>query len=249
MLRPEVLPWYVPEDEVTPDPNAPSEVARAVEEQRRLGAARKERGLSSYLFVRTHPEELRSLFDGSKCFVWREDLRRMAPAPDPTWYYAPVMYLAGLGLRPLDSQPGSAAMRKSQEQFWFPDNFALYEKCCVLPSEEVVDGAPCVVLEAERHDTWDGKQHTVADRIWFDPRLGFAPRQWEQRVGGVFADLRKNAQFDEFAPGCWLPWESTWARGTPAWAAPEWRDRPAYTYHMRLRKARVNDVPDDVFKP
>ncbi len=249
VLRPEVLPWYVPEDEVTPDPNAPPDVARAVEEERRLGAARKEKGLSNYLFARTRPEELRSLFDGSQCFVWREDLRRMTPAPDPSWYYAPVMYLAGLGLRPLDPRPDNAAMRKAQEQFWFPDNFARYQKCRVLPNEDVVDGAPCVVVEAERHDEWDGKRHAVADRIWFDPRLGFAPRQWERRVDGLLADLRRNAQFDEFAPGCWLPWESTWARGTPAWVAPELRDRPAYTYHMRLRKARVNDVPDDVFKP
>jgi hypothetical protein len=60
---------------------------------------------------------------------------------------------------------------------------------------------------------------------------------------------RTNTNFDEFALGCWLPWESSWTRGTPAWVAPEVRDQPANSYHMRLRKAKVNDLSDDLFKP
>jgi serine protease Do len=248
VLRPEVMVLYAPQDQVAPDPGAPPEVAQAVERQRRFGEARKQQGLSSYLFARTQAEELRSVFDGSKCFVWREHLRRMVPAPDASHYYAPVMYLAGLGLRPMDPKPG-AEVRESQQQFWFPGNFALYERCRVLPNEEAVDGAPCIVVEAERHKEWDGKRHAIADKIWFDPKVGLAPRQWEQRVDGIFESLRINSEFAEFAPGCWLPWECTWARGTPAWVAPELRNQPAYSYHMRLRKAQVNSVSDDLFKP
>jgi len=105
------------------------------------------------------------------------------------------------------------------------------------------------VVEAEYLREWDSKRHTITDKIWFDPKLNSAPRKWEQRVDGLFTSLRTNTKFDEFAPGCWLPWESTWAVGTPAWAAPELRNRPAYSYNMRLRKVRVNDVSEDLFRP
>ena len=100
---------------------------------------------------------------------------RMA-AGDPSNFYSPVMYLAGLGLRPLDPQPRNPEMRKSQQQYWFPDNFALYEKCRVLPQEETVDGASCIVVEAERHRESEGKRQLISDRFWFDAKLGFAPR-------------------------------------------------------------------------
>ena len=151
-------------------------------------------------------------------------------------------------MRSVDPDPG-AERRTSQQQFFFPENFALYETCKVLPNQEAVDGQPCIVVEAEYHRDWDGGHHAITDKIWFDPKLDFAPRKWEQRVDGNFAGLRTNTTFEEFAPGCWLPWESKWTVGSPAWAAPELRNRPAYSYNMRLLKARVNDVSDDLFKP
>jgi hypothetical protein len=112
-----------------------------------------------------------------------------------------------------------------------------------------LDGASCIVVEAERYGQSEGKRQLISDRFWFDAKLGFAPRKWERRVDGTLADLWANAEFEEFAPGCWLPWKSTWTRGTPAWVSPELRNRPALSYNMQLRKAQVNCVSDDLFKP
>jgi serine protease Do len=246
VVSPEVMVKYAPEDQVTADPHAPPEVAKAIERRREAAASRKVQGFLGHLFARTQRER-RSLFDGNKCFTWIDFGERWVPT-EPENFYAPVMYLANLGLRPIDPDPG-AERRRQQQMLWFPDNFAIYEKCRLLPAEESVDGAACVVVEAEYHQDWEGKHHLIADRIWLDPKLGFAPRKWEQRADGTFLGLRSNAKFDEFAPGCWLPWEATWTRGTPAWVAPELRDQPAYSYIMRLRKARINDVSDSLFKP
>jgi S1-C subfamily serine protease len=248
VTRPSVMVWYAPQESVPPDPNAPSAEAAAVERARRQAAKQKENGSIQNLFVRTgEPELIRSIFDGRDGFLWDRFRKRM-DRWKPEGFYAPIMYLAGLGLRPIDPKP-RAAQRADQQQFWFPDNFDLYTKCKIQANEETVDGAPCVVIEAERESKRDGSPLRVTDRIWFDPQVGYAPRKWEQRVDGTLSSLRVNTSFEEFAPGCWLPWEATWTRGTPPWVAPELRDRPAYTYKMRLRKARVNDVPETLFRP
>jgi hypothetical protein len=174
----------------------------------------------------------------------------MVPARDASAYNSPLMYLAGLGLRPIDPiSEANPEQRKWQRQFWFPANFAVYETCHILPTEEYVDEAACMVLAAEFHVETDNQQRLFTEKIYFDPVLGFAPRKWESQVDGAFAGLRTNSQFEEFAPGCWLPWESSWTRGTPAWVSPELRNKPAYTYNLHLRKARVNDVRDDLFSP
>jgi serine protease Do len=247
VVRPDVLLKYVPEDQVTADPNAPPEVAKAIEQRRLAAMKRKAEGSLGHLFARQRGEEIRSIFDGSKCFLWDDSRRRMLEC-QPGDFYSPLSYLAGLGLRPVDPEPGTE-QGKSQQPFWFPENFTLYEVCRPLSTQEAVEGAACGVVEAEYHREWDGKRHTITDKIWFDAKLGFAPRKWEQRVDGLFASLRTNMKFDEFAPGCWLPWESAWTVGTPGWAAPELRNRPAYTYNMRLRKVRINDVSGDLFRP
>jgi hypothetical protein len=67
--------------------------------------------------------------------------------------------------------------------------------------------------------------------------------------GGYSVEPKNQRRFEDFGSGCWLPWESTWALGTPAWAPSELRNQPAYTFDMRLPKARVNDVNGDVFTP
>jgi hypothetical protein len=248
LTRPGIMVLNAPEESIAPDPNAPPAVAASVERGRQRAAKRKESGSIQNLFARNgRPELIRSIFNGRDCFQWDElQMRMVRQAPES--FYAPIAYLAGLGLRLIDPKP-DPARRADQQQFWFPDNFALYTKCRILPNEEQVDGTACVVIEAEREIKIDGEAVRVTDRIWFDPQLGYAPRKWEQRLDGTLSSLRTNTSFEEFAPGCWLPWMATWSRGTPSWAAPEWRDRPAYTYNMRLRKARVNNVPETLFRP
>jgi hypothetical protein len=186
------------------------------------------------------------VFDGSRCFLWDEVRNGMRPAA-PDDFSGTADYLANLGLRPIDPQPGPHRA-KYQAGFWFPDNFAAYEACRILPNEETVDRAACVVVEATRQTGPDAKRVVITDKIWLDPKLGYAPRKWEQRSDGRFLHLRVNREFEEFAPGCWLPWEATWTVGTPAWVSPELRDRPGYSHNMRLRKARVNDVSESLFE-
>lgn len=247
VLLPGIQLKYAPDDAVAPDRNAPPEVARAVEQAREGAAARKARGDFGYLVAIRSPEERRSLFDGKEYFIGGGGGRGMSRATSDS-FYSPFMYLCNLGLRPLDPKP-AANERKSQQQFWFPENFGQYTESKLLPTEEFVDGAGCVVLEAQRHEESAGRRIVYAEKIWFDPKLGFVPRRWEQRVDGHLASVRTSVTFEEFAPGCWLPWECTWSHGAPPWAAPEFRDKPAYTYHMKLRKARVNDVAENTFKP
>jgi hypothetical protein len=243
---PAVVFHIVPTDQITPDPNAPPEVAEMIERQRRYEAIEKAHGRSGHLFARTFAEDDRYVFDGSECFRW--DFRKKWEKVPANYFHFSGMYLGALGLRPPDPQP-RAQRREAQQQFSFPDNFSLYANCRVLPTEEFADGTACVVVEAEREVEVDGNRVKYSDRFWFDPGLGYTPRRWEKRVNGTIEDVRANSEFEEFAPGCWLPWKTMWTRFTPPWVAPEYRNQPAYTYDMRLRKARVNDVSDDIFKP
>jgi hypothetical protein len=246
VLRREMRVKNVPLDQIVVDPSAPPEFTRVVEQMREQGSFFKEKGRLDHLYTR-HPfeKESRSVFDGSQCFLSANS--GMRPV-FPSDFYRVADFLENLGLCPLDPQPGPQRT-KYQVEFWFPDNFAAYEECHVLPTEATVDRAACIVVEAKRQTGPDGKHATITDKIWFDPKLGYAPRKWEQRMDGRLLNLRSNRDFEEFAPGCWLPWEATWTVGTPAWVSPEMRDRPGYSHNMRLLKARVNNVSDDLFKP
>ncbi len=243
---PAVVFHVIPADQITPDPCAPPEVAEMIERQRQNAANEKAQGSSRHLFARTFAEDERYVFDGSECFRW--DFRKKWEKVPANYFHSSGMYLGALGLRPPDPQP-RANRRESQQQFSFPDNFSLYANCRLLPNEEFADGTACVVVEAEREVEVDGKRDKHADKFWFDPALGYTLRRWEKRVNGSIEDVRACSEYEEFAPGCWLPWKTTWTRFTPPWVAPEYRNQPAFTYDMRLRKARVNDVSDDVFKP
>jgi serine protease Do len=244
VLRPEIVMKNVPLDAIVIDPNTPPEITRVVEQMREYACLYKSKGLLDHLYTRDQfMKESRSVFDGSRCFLSAGS--GMRPV-DPSDFYRQADYLENLGLCPIDPQPG-AERAKLQAEYWIPDNFGAYQECHILPNEEAVDGAACVVLEAKRQIGPGDKRVVITDKIWFDPKLGYAPRKWEQRSDGRLLNLRVNRAFDEFAPGCWLPWEATWTVGTPAWVSPEWRDRPGYSHNMRLRKARVNDVSESLF--
>lgn len=246
---PSVMPFNGPRDLAVPDPNAPPAVKRAVEDSRNDAASRKKDDIGR-LFARTgdRSELTRLVYDGETCVRWEPALRKMTNVPaSGISGFVPVMYLANLGLRPPD--PDAGARPTAQQAFWFPTSLDMYETSRVLPVEQTVDGCGCVVIESEFNPTVDGKRIQTQDRIWLDPKLGFVPRRWERREDGILTDARANFDFEEFAPGCWLPWEATWTRFTPTWAAEEYRGRPACSYNMRLRKARVNDVPNALFQP
>ncbi len=244
---PSVMPWYAPADLAAADPNAPPEVRRAVEEGRKEAASRRRDDMGRlFAGLGDRAELSRVVYDGETCVQWDPALQKMVKAP-ASRFWGSVMYLANLGLRPPDPDPGER--RAVQQSFWFPANLNLYEAARALPVEQTVDGAGCVLLEGEFRRKTAGKAVRIQDRIWLDPKLGFAPRRWERREDGALTEVRTNAAFEEVAPGCWLPWEASWTRCAPTWAAEGYRGRPAYSYHMRLRKALVNNVPEALFRP
>ena len=145
--------------------------------------------------------------------------------------------------------PGDQPLWLPYEESRLPDALAGFTEARILPETQLVDGAPCVVLEAESRVVRSGEPEDRTETIWFDPQLGYAPRQWEKKVGDRLITRAVNGDFDEFAPGCWLPWDSTLSVGPPSWVAAGFRGEPAYTVRMRLRKARVGDLPAEWFKP
>jgi hypothetical protein len=218
-----------------------------MQDQRQRAAALKEKGNLTHLFGLTdlRTQKQTSIFGGNECFRLFGDIKQTLP---PDQFRMEFMYLAGVGLRPIDPQPG-VETRKTQQQFWFPKNFDLYSKCRILPIEEIIDGTPCIVVESDwkRMSMKDVDVHVI-DRIWFDPAVGFAPRKWKQRVNESLESVRTNSDFEEMAPGCWLPWESTWTFFPPVWASEEYRDLPAYRFNIRLRKAHLNRVDADYYR-
>ena len=240
-------PRWLPGEEVVPDPNAPPEQARQIVEQAKAAAARKSRGNPNRLVAVKAPSENRILFDGERCFRWDEASKqfRVWRAGD---FSITDSYLENQGLQPIDPE-STPERRAAQEASRLPDLLAHTAKARVLAGTQLVGGAACVVLEAESRRFVNGTPQNLSETIWFDPKLGYAVRKWEKKVGDRLVTSAVNSDFDEFAPGCWLPWESELGVGPPAWVAAEFHGRPAYTVRMRLRKARVGDLPAEWFRP
>jgi S1-C subfamily serine protease len=244
---PSLMVWNAPLNRVESAPNAPSTVAQAIEQQRLQAVRDRQEGRTGYTSQVLLPgQRSRWLFDGMHCVGWDQFQKRMLPKP-PSSFHSPDMYLTGLGLHPLDPEP-TAARRRSQELTMIPKNFELYEQCRLMPVLQIEDGAACLVVEGVYHDRKEGRQIEHIDRIWFDSEVGFAPRRWERRVKGVLTNVRSNGEFEELSPGCWLAWKSKWTFFAPEWAALEYRNRPAHSFNIRLRKAQVNDVSDEAFR-
>ncbi len=238
---------FAPEDEIAPDPLAPPEVAKLIEKRRQVVAVRKERGDSRRLLAIEVSSTNEYIFDGEKCYNRSSERGPLFSICSSESYNHNCMYLANVGLRPADPKP-SRELQKSQQQVHFPENFELYEKCQIRPTEESVDGAPCIVMEAERRQNETDNRGLQIDKIWFDPNVGFAPRKWEQWKDGILTVRITNSDFEKYEAGCWLPWESAVGIATPAWSQPEFRNKIAFSYRIKVRKVRVNDVPDAVFK-
>jgi hypothetical protein len=113
----------------------------------------------------------------------------------------------------------------------------------------LLDGASCIVIEAQRYQEFQGTRKHIVEKIWFGPKLGYAPRKWEETSDGNLCVRRTNSKFEEAAPDCWVPKESSVITATPSWVAKEYRNQPAYSQNIRLKKAKLNDLPDSLFKP
>jgi hypothetical protein len=237
--------FLAPAYAVTPDPAAPKDISQRLAKAQRTAAQARDAGLIHWhlLSYRQSSGMRRFVFDSenvySKSVYGDED--------SSEGFLGPTDYLANIGLRPINPRPPStdASWRSrngdlAEEQAWqLPGNFAGLPDCRIRPNEEQVNGADCVVLEVPL------KEGT--ETIWLDPGLGYSPRKWEARAGNRLVWRRTNEDFREFAPGCWLPLESAASFGPPAWTSLVPPDQSVYTQRMRLRYARVNDVPDSIF--
>jgi len=124
---------------------------------------------------------------------------------------------------------------------------------------EEVDGVRCVVLEGtvERTSTVrDATQkYTTRDKLWLDPERRLALRKREQRTSpDRTKSLRRtvNSNFEEVAPGIWLPRDSQHQTVAPSDNPdfPEaYRGKAILSTRVKLTKCIVNQVPDKVFEP
>lgn len=238
VLVPGDQPRWLPDEEVRAEPGSPPDVVRRVEQAARTAAARRDQGDPARLVAIRSANDDRSLFDGAKAYRSSGRVKRFAPVPAEE-FQGYSEYLAGLGLQPFDPKP-SADRRKEQERLRLPDALGRLAKARVRPETEAVDGAVCVVVEGEA----DGE----AERVWLDPKLGWSPRRWERTAGGRLVVRYTFGEWEEFAPGCWLPWEGALGVGPPGWAADA-PAGPAHTVRMRLRRATVGDLPAGLFQP
>jgi hypothetical protein len=244
--RPAPQLTLLPADQLAPDPLAPASLAQIIHESRKSAVSRKTLGDFDYLIAIAQQQTERTMFDGQQCFTWNPGRDSFVKSP-PEAFSGPILYLANLGLRPLDPGATGASLQR-QKQRWFPDNFDLYRHVRIRPETQSIDGAPCIVLQGEQESPVPNDRQVVTDTLWLDPDLGYAPRQREQRRGDMLTWSSRNADFREFAPGCWLPLESQSTIFAPQWAAEEYRGRPALRFEMTLRMAKLNDqVNDDAF--
>jgi hypothetical protein len=155
------------------------------------------------------------------------------------------MYLSGVGLQPADPAPFRREVNRSS----LPEYLGPTSRSEVSSSTEAVDGFPCLVLRARRDETLGGKNVQCVDTLWLDPKRGYTPRKWEQTRDGSLWTRWTHHRLEEVATGCWLPAESLWTIAAPAWAAADFRGKPAFSYRLTVRRIRVNDVGDQLFEP
>ena len=227
-----VFAFPAPALETSTDPAVPANVARRLEVARHIDTECRKSGRIDHLLQYGRSGiHTRHMFNSHYMFMagWDQPV-------DAAYFVGPRDYLANIGLRPINPKPDDIV----SEQAWrLPGNFARLPKCRVRPTEELVDGVGCVVL--------DVPIEPETETIWLDPTLGYSPRKWEVRMGDRLVWRRTNHNFREFGPNCWLPLEAAEAHGPPSWVAVDTQGQLAYTRRMVLRYARVNDVPDSIF--
>jgi hypothetical protein len=246
-----VTPRAVPPELVEAAPDAPPEVIERIQIDKKLAEANRIATGSHFPFLSFSfgPDNKRSIFDGKSAYIKSNMLPgKPEMRVDPSLFISDPIYLMGLGLRPTDPFR-QESVRKAQEGMQLPNNFACYKNVKIRPQTELVDGAACVVIEADVSASQSNKAKNRKDILWLDPALGYSPRKWESWDDSVLITRRSNSNFEEFAPACWLPRKATLEYGPPNWVSSEYWDRPAYRQVMTLQKAVVNKQIDEEFKP
>jgi len=246
VVRSGIVPYAVPPDSISPDPLAPRSIAAIVERRKKDALAQRGNGEFNYLFLRQgRAETAKYAYDGERCSVWNDAEKNWSMSL-PSLLEMPSVYLAGLGLRPLDPAAAEDSQR-AQSYDWFPANFASYRRCKLRPNKEIIEGRPCVVTEGEWASDGENQGKSCEDTIWFDPALGYAPRRREQRVNGLLVTSWSHTSFREFGAGCWLPRESVKTIYAPHWVAAGYRGRPAYDNRLVVKSVVASNVSNEVF--
>ena len=170
----------------------------------------------------------------------------MSPFPAENYQHN-CLYLWSVGIVPPHPKP-SEQQRRTEQRTRLPDALEGSHKGTVSPTEAFVLDTPCV--RAEFHfvrEEKKGQRETRLEKLWLDPQRDFAPLQWETWIDGRLQTRRTYTDFEEPAPGCWLPNKIVLGEGTPAWVAPRYKNKVAFDYVLQVRKVRVNDVPGAVF--
>ncbi len=229
-------------DEIVPEPGASESVKNKVAMCRKAGTEEK---------AELNSKDSEIVFDGTD--LWSRPSAGLPfghPAPSnfgesPHNQSIPLCspYLEALGLRP--PSPRGAGNDITN---WLPDSLREFDLSGVSESTDMVDGKRCRVLWAKRTLTSDrsyiaqdyGEDRTEIERWWLDPELGWAPRKREITANKLLREKWEFTKFEEAAPGCWLPKEIRIIRGTPFWAAPDFRNRAAYTRTIKVTTWQIN---------
>jgi RNA polymerase sigma factor (sigma-70 family) len=265
-----------PPDEVGPDPLAPEPLERQIQRTQDLAKKAKAAGgqvtsggMTMSFSRKVGALEYESVYDGRAQWVSRNGspfMMTVDGAGSPRfsgqlWFlgapYFSHSYLEGVWLRP-PSPLAADDQLKAEQAHRLPDCLEHLANTTVARQTEAVDGSACVVLRAERNvkrdndSSWEsryfGKNRIEVLTWWLDPALGYAPRRSEVRIDGLLVYRWDHSQFAELAPDCWLPRESRWTRGTPAWVEKELRDKSAFSQTYKVTAWRVNDVPEGFFR-
>ena len=239
-ILPDGLSFITPPDQVEPDPAAPaflkSIINRRKQDATRFAGATPKIGPEDKTWVYTGGALLSQLHP--------DDRGTFLKDPTPQRVYSPRMFLSCAGLRPPDPAPNKD-VRAVELEDWIPDAFDRFDTCRVVEGTEPVDGSECQVVEGKKAVQGAERDIQQVERFWFDPSRGMALLRREVRYDGVLGERRSCSRLEEAAPGIWLPREATWERCGPAWAAEEYRGKPAFAYRIKASKIRVNDAAND----
>ena len=160
------LSFILPPEEVEPDPAAPAFVRQFMERRKRDGARMKAaRGEAA----RFGPEDKTWLFDGSRLFLIDNSTGRGFVHGDERRVNFPRMYLAAAGLHPPDPLVAEKEAREREVAAWLPDALDTFAACRVLDRRESIDGALCMIVEAEQATQGLDRKFREVQRFWLDP--------------------------------------------------------------------------------
>jgi hypothetical protein len=142
-------------------------------------------------------------------------------------------YLSAIGMKLPD--PFKTANDRKDERF--PDAFAR-RGFRVGAALERIDGHPCVVVSR------DGKE-----TVWIDPAIGYAVRKHSANYPDtdLLREVYHNTDFQEVAPGLWLPRRCAYELCGPPLAPVKYRGKPMLRFIHDVKKFSLNDVPDSLF--